>query len=116
MKKEIKSSRDVIIQTDKWDQAIAFYETTLGFPITHRSPTIVGFETGSFCLYVEKGTQPGPVFDFLVPDLNEAKKQLTAAGCTIIDENPAVPRCYLKDPFGLVFNIEQADGDAGPGS
>jgi hypothetical protein len=47
--------------------------------------------------------------------MGETKNRLTAAGCTIIDENPAVPRCYLKDPFGLVFNIEQAD-DAGQGS
>jgi predicted enzyme related to lactoylglutathione lyase len=112
MKTEIKSSRDVIIQADDWPVAIEFYEKTMGFPVTHRSPTLLGFETGSFCLYVEKGSKPGPVFDFLVPDIQEAKKRLTAAGCTIIDENPAVPRCYLKDPFGLVFNIGQAEDDA----
>jgi catechol 2,3-dioxygenase-like lactoylglutathione lyase family enzyme len=116
MKKEIRSSRDVIIQTADWPRAIEFYETTMGFPVTHRSPSILGFETGSFCLYVEKGSHPGPVFDFLVPDMRETKSRLVAAGCTIIDENPAVPRCYLKDPFGLVFNIEQAEGDAGQGS
>ena len=116
MKKEIESSRDVIIQTDDWARAIEFYETTMGFPVSHRSPTLLWFETGSFCLYVEKGSQPGPVFDFLVPDMRETKERLVAAGCTIIDENPAVPRCYLKDPFGLVFNIEQANGDADSGS
>lgn len=109
MNKEIKSSRDVIIQTNDWPRAIEFYETTMGFPVTHRSANILGFETGSFCLYVEKGSEPGPVFDFLVPDMGETKNRLVAAGCKVIDENPAVPRCYLKDPFGLVFNIEQAD-------
>jgi catechol 2,3-dioxygenase-like lactoylglutathione lyase family enzyme len=106
MSKSFRSSRDVIIQPGKWDEAIEFYGKTLGFPVTHQSPTIVGFETGSFCLYVEKGNQPDPVFDFLVPNLSDAKKRLVAAGCKIIDENPAIPRCYIQDPF-LVFNIEE---------
>ena len=109
MKNKIRSSRDVIIQTDNWTKAIEFYETILGFPVTHRSPTLMGFETGAFCLYVEKGNRPGPVFDFLVSDAQDTKDRLLAARCTIIDENPAVPRCYIRDPFGVVFNIEQTE-------
>jgi catechol 2,3-dioxygenase-like lactoylglutathione lyase family enzyme len=105
--KSFRSSRDVIIQTNDLAKATEFYEKTLGFSVSHRSPKVMGYETGAFCLYVEKGNRPGPVFDFLVPDMEAAKSQLLAAGCTIIEENPAVPRCYIQDPFGLVFNIEQ---------
>ena len=68
---------------------------------------LMGFETGAFCLYVENGDRTGPVFDFLVPDMKAAKNRLLAAGCTIVEEDPALPRCYIKDPFGLVFNIEE---------
>jgi predicted enzyme related to lactoylglutathione lyase len=107
MSNTFKASRDVIVRTEKWSEALKFYGSVLGLPITHRSETIVGFETGSFCLYVEQGKEHGPVFDFLVPNIQVAKQQLVAAGCTIIEENPAVPRCYIRDPFGLVFNIEQ---------
>jgi len=107
MKNAFQSSRDVIIQTDNWAKAIEFYETTLGFSVSHRSPKLMGFETGAFCLYVESGNRPGPVFDFLVPDMKAAKTRLLAAGCTIVEEDPALPRCYIKDPFGLVFNIEE---------
>jgi predicted enzyme related to lactoylglutathione lyase len=107
MKRAFQSSRDVILQTDNWAKAIEFYETTLGFPVSHRSPDLIGFETGAFCLYVEKGSRPGPVFDFLVPSMKATKSRLLAAGCTIVEEDPAVPRCYIQDPFGLVFNIEQ---------
>jgi catechol 2,3-dioxygenase-like lactoylglutathione lyase family enzyme len=64
MKKAIQSSRDVIIQVDNWTKALEFYGTTLGFPVSHRTPDIVGFETGAFCLYVEKGNRPGPVSIF----------------------------------------------------
>jgi catechol 2,3-dioxygenase-like lactoylglutathione lyase family enzyme len=108
MKDAFESSRDIIIQTDNWTKAIEFYEKSLGFSVTQRSADLVEFQTGAFRLYVEKGNHPGPVFDFLVPDMEAAKTQLLAAGCMIIDENPAIPRCYIRDPFGLVFNIEQA--------
>jgi len=107
MSNTFKASRDIIVRTEKWLEALKFYGSVLGLPITHRSETIVGFETGSFCIYVEQGKEHGPVFDFLVPNIQAAKQQLVAAGCTIIEENPAVPRCYIRDPFGLVFNIEQ---------
>jgi predicted enzyme related to lactoylglutathione lyase len=107
MSNTFKASRDIIVRTEKWLEALKFYGSVLGLPITHRSETIVGFETGSFCLCVEQGKEHGPVFDFHVPNIQAAKQQLVAAGCTIIEENPAVPRCYIRDPFGLVFNIEQ---------
>jgi len=112
MKKAFKSSRDVIIQTDNLGGAIEFYETTLGFPVTDRSRDLVEFETGAFRLYVEKGDRPGPVFDFLVPDIQATRTRLLAAGCTLVEEDPAVPRCYIRDPFGLVFNIEETEDDS----
>ena len=107
MSNTFKASRDVIVRTENWSEALKFYGSVLGLPITEKGETIVGFETGAFCLYVEQGKEHGPVFDFLVPDIKTAKQQLVAAGCTVIEENPTVPRCYIRDPFGLVFNIEQ---------
>jgi predicted enzyme related to lactoylglutathione lyase len=111
MSNTFKASRDIIVRTENWSEALNFYEKVLGFPITERAKTIVGFETGAFCLYVERGKEHGPVFDFLVPDIQAAKRRLVAAGCTVIEENPAVPRCYIKDPYGVVFNIEQSSGE-----
>jgi len=111
MSNTFKASRDIIIRTEKWSEALKFYGSVLGLSITERSETIVGFETGAFCLYVERGKEHGPVFDFLVPDIQEAKRQLVAAGCTVIEENPKVPRCYLRDPYGMVFNVGQSPGE-----
>ncbi|HEV3239122.1 MAG TPA: VOC family protein [Casimicrobiaceae bacterium] len=108
MVKPLQSSRDVIIQTDAWEEATRFYANTLGLPVVHRSPNLVGFETGAFCLYVERGPRPGPVFEFLVPDVAAAKERLVAAGCSVEEEDPSLPRCYLRDPFGLVFNLGRA--------
>jgi len=103
-----RASRDVIIRTDAFDEAVRFYESALGLPIVSRSQSLVGFDAGAFRLYVEKGPRHGPVFDFLVPDFRRAKHSLTSAGCTVVEEDASVPRCYIRDPYGLVFNIEQS--------
>ena len=105
MADNFRSSREVIIRTNAWEEASRFYESVLGLPVTYRSKNMLGFETGAFCLYVERGTGHGPVFEFLVPDVHAAKARLTAAGCTVEEENASVPRCYIRDPYGVVFNI-----------
>jgi catechol 2,3-dioxygenase-like lactoylglutathione lyase family enzyme len=101
----IRSSRDVILRTEAWQAARDFYVGVLGLSVAHEGEALLGFETGAFRLYVERGPAHGPTFDFLVPDVAAAKRALLAAGCTLIEEDPSVPRCYLRDPFGLVFNL-----------
>lgn len=105
MSAEFRSTRDIIIRTPQWAEAVAFYKSIPGFSVMHESASLAGFDTGSFILYVEPGPQHGPVFEFLVEDVAAAKQRLTTAGCAIVEENAAVPRCYLRDPFGLVFNV-----------
>jgi predicted enzyme related to lactoylglutathione lyase len=105
--KGFRSTRDVILRTEAMSEAARFYETVLGLAVSHRSDGLVGFETGSFQLFVEEGRAHGPVFEFSVPDIAAAEARLVAAGCTIVEEDPSVPRCYLRDPFGLVFNLHQ---------
>jgi catechol 2,3-dioxygenase-like lactoylglutathione lyase family enzyme len=102
---KVRSSRDVIIRSPNWSEAVRFYEELLGFDVSSRAEAMVGFETGAFRLYVEAGEAHGPVFDFLVADVPATKAQLISAGCTLVEEDPSIPRCYLRDPFGLVFNV-----------
>jgi catechol 2,3-dioxygenase-like lactoylglutathione lyase family enzyme len=108
MNTAFRASRDVIIRTMNLQETTRFYETVLHLPVVDRSETLVCLDAGAFRLYVEAGSRHGPVFDFLVPDLNAAKQQLVNAGCVIIEDNPAVPRCYIGDPHGMLFNIAQA--------
>jgi catechol 2,3-dioxygenase-like lactoylglutathione lyase family enzyme len=103
-----QSARDVIIRTESWSAAVRFYESVLGWLVVHRDKGMVGFETGSFRLYVEQGKAHGPVFEYLVPDVQFAKAHLLAAGCVLVEEDASVPRCYVRDPQGVVFNIGQA--------
>lgn len=110
MSDSFKSTRDVIIRTGKWSEAVRFYGSVLGLPVAYEHADMVGFETGSFRLYVERGKDHGPVFEFLVPDLESAKQRLLEAGGVIVEEDPSVPRCYIQDAYGLVYNLGQAPG------
>ena len=100
------STRDVLIQTPDIAAATAFYSSTLGLPITVQSDTLVGFESGAFQLFLDAGESlPAPVFEFCVRDVKEAKSRLLAAGCTVQAEDASVPRCYIRDRYGLIFNL-----------
>ena len=101
------SSRDIIIQTDRSDDAKKFYTEILGLTLFDDNPAMRGIETGTFRLFIEPGPLPGPVLEFLVDDVQATKSRLLSAGCTLEQEIPSLPRCYIRDPFGLVFNLHQ---------
>jgi len=105
MADSVRSSRDVIVRTPDLQAAAEFYQKVLGLTVTERTGNIIGFETGALQLFVEQGDALPVVLDFLVPDVQATKAMLVAAGCTIVEENPNVPRCYVRDPFGLLFNL-----------
>jgi predicted enzyme related to lactoylglutathione lyase len=108
--KKFASTRDIIIHTGKFEDAVRFYEQTLALPVTMKSDRLVGFETGSFQLFMDgrDSLRMGPVFEFCVTDVNKAKQDLLTAGCAVVAEDASVPRCYIKDPHGLVFNLTTA--------
>ena len=99
------SSRDVLLQTGDIEQAAAFYERILGLSVFLRQDDLIGLEAGAFRLFLDRGAPYGPVFEIFVDDLDAAKNRLVAAGCCIEQQDPAVPKCYLRDPYGLTFNI-----------
>jgi catechol 2,3-dioxygenase-like lactoylglutathione lyase family enzyme len=105
MDDRVRSSRDVIVRTPDLKAAAEFYQKVMGLTVTQRTGNIIGFETGALQLFVEQGNALPVVLDFLVRDVQATKAVLVAAGCSIVEENPNVPRCYVRDPFGLLFNL-----------
>jgi predicted enzyme related to lactoylglutathione lyase len=102
------SSRDIILRAETLDEAARFYGTVLGMKVTMDSEGMLGFETGALQLFVEKGAPAhGPVFEMYVPDVKAARERLCSLGCSVVEEDPRVPRCYVRDPFGLVFNLAE---------
>jgi catechol 2,3-dioxygenase-like lactoylglutathione lyase family enzyme len=103
----MKTGKDVICRASDLGAVKAYYGAELGMPVVLDTDSMVGFDTGELTLYYERGEAGPPVFEFFVDDIRAAKRRLIAAGCEIVEEDPERPRLYLRDHFGLVFNIAQ---------
>ena len=110
MMKAFEMSRDVIVRAPDLASAKAFYGDVMGLKLVSESDGLLCFDAGAIHVCVEPGQVSGPVAEFLVPNLQFAKADLVAAGCAIVEEDPSVPRLYVRDPFGFVFNLGQRRG------
>ena len=96
---------DILIQSEDPKGAIAFYTTALGFEVTDESPDLISLHGKNINLFIERGPILGPVLEVMVGDVASARERLLKMGCSVIKDEPDFPRCYLKDPFGLIYNI-----------
>jgi catechol 2,3-dioxygenase-like lactoylglutathione lyase family enzyme len=97
--------RDVLIQAEDPKEAASFYVKHLGFEITDDNPRMIGLHGGNLNLFIEPGPALGPVLEVTVPNVAEAKLRLVKTECEIVKDEPEFPRCYIRDPFGLIYNL-----------
>ena len=100
-----KFGADILIQSPDPKNAAAFYVELLGFEITDENPNLISLHGKHINLFIERGPLLGPVLEVTVDDVEEAKRRLISRGCEIIKDEPEFPRCYVKDPFGLIYNL-----------
>jgi predicted enzyme related to lactoylglutathione lyase len=98
-------SKDILIQAPDLNGAASFYVDNLGFQITQESSNLVSLHGEHINLFIERGPALGPVLEIAVDDLEEAKLRLVKHGAKIVKDEPKFPRCYLRDPFGLIYNL-----------
>ncbi len=98
-------SADILIQAEDPKRAASFYVDQLGFEITEDTPDMVSVRGNHINLYIERGPALGPVLEVTVGNLEEAKVRLVKQGCIVVKDEPKFPRCYIKDPFGLIYNL-----------
>jgi predicted enzyme related to lactoylglutathione lyase len=96
---------DILIQAPDPQSAASFYVEKLGFTITGETPEMLSLEGKHINLYIERGPALGPVLEVKVGDVEAAKERLVENGCEIVKDEPQFPRCYVKDPFGLIYNL-----------
>ena len=96
---------DVLIQAPDPKNAASFYVEHLGFEITDKMPHLISLHGPHINLFIERGPALGPVFEVTVDNVEGAKLRLVKNGCEIIKDDPDFPRCYVKDPFGLIYNL-----------
>ena len=95
---------DILIQSPDPKKAAAFYVEQLGFTITGETP-MLSLHGNNINLFIEQGPTLGPVLEVTVADVEEAKARLVKNGCSIVKDEPHVPRVYIQDPHGLVYNL-----------
>jgi predicted enzyme related to lactoylglutathione lyase len=96
---------DILIQAPDPKVAAAFYVKQLGFKITGETPGMISIHGDNINLFIERGPALGPVLEVTVGDVEEARRRLEKIGCEVIKDEPDFPRCYIKDPYGLIYNL-----------
>jgi catechol 2,3-dioxygenase-like lactoylglutathione lyase family enzyme len=99
-----KFGSDILIQSEDPEKAAAFYVNQLGFEITGTTP-MIALHGNHINLFIERGPKLGPVLEVTVDNVKEAAARLGAQGCEIVKDEPHVPRTYVKDPYGLIYNL-----------
>jgi catechol 2,3-dioxygenase-like lactoylglutathione lyase family enzyme len=96
---------DILIQAPDPKTAASFYVKQLGFEITDEQPNLISLHGKHISLFIERGPALGPVLEVTVGNVDEAKARLNKNGCEIIKDEPDFQRCYVKDPYGLIYNL-----------
>ena len=96
---------DILIQAVDPKKAALFYVQHLGFEITEENPNMISLHGEHINLFIERGPALGPVLEVTVENVAQAKLSLVKHGCEIVKDEPDFPRCYVKDPFGLIYNL-----------
>ena len=96
---------DILIQAPDPKKAADFYVEQLGFEITGQESEMISIHGKHINLFIERGPALGPVLEVTVDSVEAAKRRLVKSGCQVVKDEPAFPRCYLKDPFGLIYNL-----------
>jgi len=96
---------DILIQAQDPKQAALFYVNHLGFEITDDNPDMIALHGKHINLFIEPGPALGPVLEVTVDNVADAKRRLVNYGCEIVKDEPEFPRCYVKDPYGLIYNL-----------
>ena len=97
--------KDILIQSPDPEEAARFYVENLGFEITGNTPGMIGLRGPNINLFIEPGPALGPVLEVTVKDVPEAVNRLVESGCRVVKDEPEFPRTYVKDPFGLIYNL-----------
>jgi len=98
---------DILIQAPDPMSAATFYVDHLGFEITAEEPQMVSLRGRRINLFIEKGPLLDLVLEVTVDSVEGTKRCLIQKGCKVVKNEPEFPRCYVKDPYGLTYNLTQ---------
>jgi len=102
---QFKFSRCVCLQTPESESALAFYRDVLGLELVVDGGEGAELKAGCNRLFIDSGSQMGPILEIIVSDLDTARDMLVSRGCRVVVWEGKGARCYMHDPFGFLFNL-----------
>ena len=96
---------DILIQAPDPKSAAGFYVAQLGFEITDETPEMISLHGEHINLFIELFIERGPALEVTVGDVEEARLRLVKNGCVLVKDEPEFLRCYVRDPFELIYNL-----------
>ena len=91
MKAPFRKSNHAAVLTPDLKAARDFYENVMELELFTSTDEQLVFKTNDSFFYVD--------------DLDVAKDRLVSKGCQIIKWEGKGKDCYLRDPFGMIFNL-----------
>lgn len=92
------------------DNVVKFYRDVIGLEVVSDENDMAELKAGPMRLFVDKRERQQLVLELIVEDLDQAREELVAAGCKVICWEGKGKDCYIRDPFGQLFNLWE-DGE-----
>jgi catechol 2,3-dioxygenase-like lactoylglutathione lyase family enzyme len=100
-----KFSRCIAMQHPEEKQVLEFYRDVIGLEVVEGGPDGVELNADPYRLFLD-GKEPRElIMELVVPDLEEARKELVTNGCNVERWEGKGKCCYIRDPFGQLYNI-----------
>jgi catechol 2,3-dioxygenase-like lactoylglutathione lyase family enzyme len=104
-------SPNVAVPTASTGEAARFYSEVLGFPRREGPGGVDEFGADPITFFITDDSElRGPVLELFVDDVEAARDALVAHGCQVVRWEGKGRDCYVRDPFGVTFNLwEEAE-------
>ena len=103
---KIKMSPNIAVRTDRYQEALEFYSEVFGFENRSSDPNLGDFDAEVLNMFVIEDQEiNGVVLELFVEDLEIAREELVNSGCKVIRWRGKGQDCYIRDPFGVIYNL-----------
>ena len=108
------SNSEIAVHVANLEKAEHFYAEVLGFRLLAKTTRQLEFDTGKLRLYVNLDSRPLASFvpSFNVANREAAREYLEGAGCKSVHIATHPGLYYMRDPFGLLFDMVERNPDS----
>jgi len=110
VKMKFERSGNIALHVSDIESAYEFYREVIDLPLERKGDSGAMCQLRSGLFYVAENAEwQGLVEEYYVDDVELAKQHLLEKGCTVIHWEGKGKDCYMRDPFGMMFNLWQRE-------